>query len=556
MILDRPSLAELEEFRADLCVVGSGPVGIITAIALADRGLKVLLLESGGRAAHPDAQALSQAEKFHPENHFAPETVIARRLGGTSNLWGGRCLPFDTIDYSARPWLDLTEWPIAAADLAPYLASAVERLGAGVAVYRASLPGVIADAAFDFEALERWSNWPQTQKLHARALKHRTSVLVALHTTVTGFAYDERDRITALELFLESVGRVSLPASMVILTGGGLESTRLLLAERRKHPSWFGGSEGPLGRYYMGHLAGQIAEITFSSRTLHDGLNFFVDSNRSYVRRRLIPSPRTQKSEELTNSAFWPVLPKIADPVHRSGPLSAAFLALSVAPVGRWFLAEPMRVKHLGKPPYARSAHAANILRDLPRTLAFLPWFLWQSKIASMRLPGFFLPNSARRYELEYHCEHLPNPASRVTLAETVDRMGLPRLRLDLRFSNADAAAVLASHDALESWLARNGLGQLYYHPEDRTARAAAVLAAARDGAHQIGTIRMGVDSRNGVVDGNCRTFDVENLYVVSTAVLPSSSHANPTLTAVQLGLRLADWLAGDGATRSRASTG
>ena len=53
----------------------------------------------------------------------------------------------------------------------------------------------------------------------------------------------------------------------------------------------------------------------------------------------------------------------------------------------------------------------------------------------------------------------------------------------------------------------------------------------------------MGADAAGAVVDGDCRAFDVPNLYVVSTAVLPTSGQANPTLTAVQLGLRLADRL-------------
>ena len=42
------------------------------------------------------------------------------------------------------------------------------------------------------------------------------------------------------------------------------------------------------------------------------------------------------------------------------------------------------------------------------------------------------------------------------------------------------------------------------------------------------------------MVDADCRAFDVPNLHVISTAVLPTSGQANPTLTAVQLGLRLA----------------
>ena len=70
------------------------------------------------------------------------------------------------------------------------------------------------------------------------------------------------------------------------------------------------------------------------------------------------------------------------------------------------------------------------------------------------------------------------------------------------------------------------------------------MLALARDGAHQVGTIRMGARAGEAVVDGDCRAFGVPNLFVASTAVLPTSGQANPTLTAVQLGLRLADDLA------------
>jgi choline dehydrogenase-like flavoprotein len=202
-----------------------------------------------------------------------------------------------------------------------------------------------------------------------------------------------------------------------------------------------------------------------------------------------------------------------------------------------------VRLKHVGTRPYARAAHLANLARDLPRTLGFAPAFLWRNRVAKMRLPGFFLRNRARRYGLEYHAEQLPNPDSRLTLAEARDALGQPRLRIDLRFTEADAAAVLRAHAALEAWLGRNRLARLeHYAPPGE--RAALVLANARDGAHQVGTIRMAATAADGLVDGRCRSFEVPNLFVVSTAVLPTSGQANPTLTAVQLGLRLAADLA------------
>jgi hypothetical protein len=544
VILERPDRRALADFAAGVCVIGAGPVGVATALALADRGVRVLLLESGGAGPEPGAEDLARAENLRPDNHFEPHTAVARRLGGSSNLWAGRCVPFDPIDFRARPWLGLPAWPIGPDDLAPFLAPALDALGAGAAVFEAPLAGVAADPAFRSDTLERWSNVPRIHKRHAAALAGRRDLLVALHTTVLGFRYGADGRIAALELALGE-GRAELPATTVILAAGGNASTRLLLLERTRDPRRFGGPDGPLGRCYMGHLSGQIADIVFASRALHDGLDYHVDAHGSYVRRRLVPSEATQAAERLTNVAFWPVVPPIANAAHRSGPLSAVFLALSAAPLGRRLIAEPVRLKHVGRPPYRRLEHLKNVALDLPRTLGFAPAFLWKNRVAKLRLPGFFLTNRAGRYGLEYHAEQLPNPDSRLTLSDALDGLGQPRLRVDLRFTEADAAAVVRGHAALEAWLERNRLARLeHYAPPGE--RAALVLANARDGAHQVGTVRMAATAADGLVDGRCRSFEVPNLYVVSTAVLPSSGQANPTLTAVQLGLRLAADLAPD----------
>jgi GMC oxidoreductase/FAD dependent oxidoreductase len=541
MILAAPRLAALRGFAADVCVIGSGPVGTVTALALADRGFRVLVLESGGAGAGP-ADDLAVAENLSPDHHFEPHTAVARRLGGSSNLWAGRCVPFDPLDFRARPWLGLAAWPIGPGELAPYLAPALEALAAGAAVFEAPL-AVAADPAFRCDTLERWSNVPRIHERHARALARRADLMLALNCTVTGLRYRPDGGIAGLELHLEGEGRGEIPAACVVLAAGGNASTRLLLLEQERAPARFGGAGGPLGRCYMGHLAGQIADIVFENRTLHDGLDYHVDAHGSYVRRRLTPSEATQDAEALANVAFWPVVPPIRNAAHRSGPLSAVFLALSAAPLGRRLIAEPVRLKHVGAPPYRRAAHLANVLRDLPRTLGFAPAFLWRNRVAKMRLPGFFLQNPARRYGLEYHAEQLPNPESRLTLGAARDRLGQRRLRIDLRFAEADAAQVVRAHAALEAWLTRNRLARLDYYA-DPAARAAAVLANARDGAHQVGTIRMAAEPGQGVVDGRCRVFGTPGLHVVSTAVLPTSGQANPTLTAVQLGLRLADDLA------------
>ncbi|MUG93866.1 dehydrogenase [Scytonema sp. UIC 10036] len=59
--------------------------------------------------------------------------------------------------------------------------------------------------------------------------------------------------------------------------------------------------------------------------------------------------------------------------------------------------------------------------------------------------------------------------------------------------------------------------------------------------AHQCGTCRFGEDPRTSVLDLNCRTHDVDNLYVVDGSFFCSSAAVNPTLTIIANALRVGD---------------
>ncbi|MGJ3253133.1 MAG: GMC family oxidoreductase, partial [Elainellaceae cyanobacterium] len=61
--------------------------------------------------------------------------------------------------------------------------------------------------------------------------------------------------------------------------------------------------------------------------------------------------------------------------------------------------------------------------------------------------------------------------------------------------------------------------------------------------AHQCGTCRMGTDPATSVLDLNCRTHDIENLYVVDSSFFPSCSSIGPALTVIANALRVGDRL-------------
>lgn len=142
MLIASPSLPELKALKADVTVIGGGPLGLNTAIALVDAGLRVLLLESGPAARDDRLQDLAADELLTPDTHHDPAITVARRLGGAGNLWGGRCLPDDPIDFAPRPWLGMEAgWPIGPEDLEPWLEPACAAFGAGKPVFSDPIAG-------------------------------------------------------------------------------------------------------------------------------------------------------------------------------------------------------------------------------------------------------------------------------------------------------------------------------------------------------------------------------------------------------------------------------
>jgi choline dehydrogenase-like flavoprotein len=59
--------------------------------------------------------------------------------------------------------------------------------------------------------------------------------------------------------------------------------------------------------------------------------------------------------------------------------------------------------------------------------------------------------------------------------------------------------------------------------------------------SHQCGTIRFGTDPAKSVLDSFCRSYDVQNLFVVDSSFFPSSAAVNPALTIAAQALRVAD---------------
>lgn len=525
----------------DFCIAGAGPCGLALAFELASLGEEVLLVEPGGSEPNAELADDSRAVIETPQTHSPMDIAVCRAMGGTSWFWGGRCVDYDEVDWIDRAFVPEAHWPIAQREVAPFYPRAAEYLLCGSDRFAIPL-GRPLDAGITLDFVERWARESRIMLEHRDRLENTPGISIALHSPVVDLELaSDGTRVESVTLG-GSQGRQTIRARHFVLAMGGVETTRLLLHVQRRWPQLFGGQDGPLGRYYMGHISGKIADILFDRPQDADLLDFKLGQCGAYYRRRFMLTRATQLRHRVLNTAFWPDNPPFYDPSHLNGVLSAVFLALAFPATGRLLLPEAIRRAHTGPTPYRWGAHLKNAILGAPRGMAEIYEILRDRFIRKPRKPGFLVPNRAGRYALHYHAEQVPNALSRIQIAPETDRFGLSRARIDFRYCEQDVESVIDSHALLDDSLRKSGLGRLEYR------YAPAVLSGqiwkqASDGVHQVGTTRMGTNARTSVVNPDLKVHGIDNLSVASSSVFPSSGQANSTFLAVAFSVRLAHHL-------------
>jgi choline dehydrogenase-like flavoprotein len=526
----------------DVCVVGAGPVGIALALACEQNGMSVLVLESGHEQPDRFAATLTAGHAVDTERHAPAGIAMCRGLGGTSRWWGGRCVPLDDVDFAQRPHLPKAAWPIPHQEISRWFEAAASFFGIGPARFTAAPASSTAFGDVRCDQLERWTPEIDAGRRHRSKLAQSRRVTVMMGATVTKLLLaDDGRRVIGLTVG-DTNRTVRIAPRKVVLACGGLETTRLLLQAQQERPSLFGGRDGQLGRGYMGHISGKIADLVFADPAAATAYDFFIDDG-VFARRRFTLKGDAQLRDRLLNIALWIDNPPFHQSGHRNGVLSLVWLALAIAPIGRLLLAEGVRLSHVGPPPHRWASHLWNVMRSPWSTLREIVAISRARLLSTPRRPGFLVRSSDGRYALHYHAEQAPGRESRVSLSDRKDALGVPLLDIDLRFTEIDARSVLQAHELLDRSLRQAGLGRLEYRVPAES-RMASILQQAKDGYHQIGTTRMGLTAEDSVVDAGCRVHGTDNLYVSSSSVFPTSGQANPTFAAVALALRLAAHLA------------
>jgi len=543
MILDSGDFPNGHSLQTDVCIVCAGAAGIAMALEFAGTGIDVLLLEAGGRAEEAESQSLYAGSVADEKLHSPPDRYRQRRFGGTTTIWGGRCMPFDPIDFEPRDYMPYSGWPFSRDELMPHYIKANRLCEAGEFAYtvddafdRSTRPIIegFQSENFTTNTLERFSCPTDFAARYGHKLHAAPNIRVLLHANVTQVQLtDNGIAVDSLALRNLQGKHISVRATHYVLATGGLEVARLLLASRNVQTRGIGNEHDVVGRFYMCHIAGTVAAITINKPLSSVWHGYEIADDGTYCRRRFALRESAQRALKLGNFVARLHHPRITDPRHRNAILSLLFLS-------KYFIPYEYRIRLHGSEPttfavFAR--HLRNVLLGPTDAAAFALHMLRDRKFADRKFPSLIIKSKANLYSLDFHAEQRPNSLSRVTLGERTDALGMPRLHIDWRYTSEDVDTVRRSVALLADDIRRQAIATFDYDPD---ALEYEMTRYGAYGGHHIGTARMGSDARWSVVDADCRVHGIRNLFIASSATFPTSSQANPTLTIIALALRLA----------------
>ena len=535
-IIDSSAFADSDalpdRIRCDVCIIGTGPAGMTIARELSGTPLRVTLLESGGQERQEEVDALNEIENVGWPRALDQWTVRNRIMGGSSHTWTGRCAPFDEIDFRARDWVPYSGWPFDLADLTTYIDRSAEYLGLGEG------NGVTDERIWTLTGRARpeprrgcSAQMPDPDKLlpmfwqfssdpvnrHDRVRFSRlTSNLgsnVTLVTNATALRINATESGAAVDSvdFAATTGRRwSLPTSTVVLCAGGIENARLLLLSDNVAARGLGNDRDVVGRFLMDHPRDTVARfpLTEADAVLHQFGVFKANTpGANTFQRGMRLSPTVQADEQLPNCATW--------------------VNQWVSPDDPW-------------------ESLTNFVRRVPGARPDVRALLRDRRLIMRGLKQYFIshqvmPRKLAQLTLEAMCEQLPNPDSRITLADRRDRFGMRISRIDWRVSAAEARTVKRTTQLMIDQFSRMGLKPPV--AEEWVRDGAMFPPTVVDIAHPTGSTRMASDPAQGVVDARCQVHGVHGLFIAGSSVFPTSGHANPTQMIVTLALRLADIL-------------
>lgn len=525
MIVDAVKLPDGKIVHSDICIIGAGPAGLTLAERLSQTDMSICLLESGGLTFERDAQDLSKGTTIG-QPYEALHLCRVRQFGGSTGPqgWGGWCKALQPFDFEQRSWIPLSGWPIDYKDLEPYYKKAFASFGfSGAQSHR---PGITELAGTSLAAEFCFLAHGESLLSRAKAnLKRSRNVNVILHATAVEIVAEQNtSKVTCARAKSARNKELMVFSKIFVLACGGIENARLMLASNRHCDAGLANELDVVGRYFMEHPTISWGQILTSSgsRSLHifDPAAVYKQAARNrggsiddLTAAGLVIPPEVLEKEQILCSRTW---------LKPTSPRGYGDGARALQEMTFWM--------RKGRGPDRLSKHLRDIMYN-PGDVAAAAWHRFSRPWMK-----------SNRLQFTTIMEQEPNRINRVTLSNELDALGSPRARLEWHLGPLFEKTLVRTQELLIDGLKSLGYDcSIDVAPYSRDKRG--LKNSVRWVRHHMGTTRMSIDPRYGVVDPDCRVYGVDNLFISGSSVFPTGGNDMPTLTIVALAHRLADHL-------------
>jgi len=510
MFKDLQQFNSNQVLTADVCIVGSGPAGMSVAKKLLGTKNKVLFLESGGEEPSVEYNKLNKG-KNSGSRFLSLDASRMRCFGGASRIWAGVCSPFDEEDFNSKSFVALSGWPIARKVLHDYYHEAAEMLGISYEAFDNSDSFTNSLNGLSFPEFNRkdslltntiYQHSDSTNrnfgKKYKKLFSDSKNIDVLFHATVTKLNVAKNGKkIQSVQVEDLSGKKCTINATIYVLASGALENPRLLLNSFDYFSYGIGNENGFVGSCFMSHPGfSAVGEVFKTSKG-------FCISNNSY-----------------------------------SSNLTSQFSNSSSTNQSLQILRHGLDMKYFRDLANPSTYFSGRLLTEYEKL--FKNFSLREAiQKTSCRFKGEY---SSNLWNVGVSIEQEPSKRNYLKLNNSSkDIFGVPTIDMFWsEISNLEKKTVVES---------LKGMGREFALSDSGRVRLTEALLSeeifqSEDSVnHHIGTTRMAKTSDKGVVDKNCKVFNLSNLYIAGSSVFPTSSIVNPTFTIIALALRLGDHL-------------
>jgi choline dehydrogenase-like flavoprotein len=547
----------------DVCIVGSGAGGGMSAYALTQQGARVVMLEAGGEwYASKDSKMLvpewasprrGASTRIRPFGEFdacdggwdiegEPYTVAAgqkfnwwrgRMLGGRTNHWGRISLRFGPDDFKGKSRDGLgDDWPISYDDVAPYY----DRIDDLIGVF-GSREGLRNHPDGRFHAAPK----PRCYELLVKKSSDRLGITcIPSRLSVITKPMNGRQACHYCGQCNRGCQVKANFSSPDVLIAPALATGRLTLVTNAMAREVTVGRDGlATGVAYIDKRTGQErhvkARVVVLAASACESARLLLNSKSSRFPQGLGNSSGAvgKGLTDTTGTDVAGFIPSLVDHVpHNEDGVGGMHVYMP------WWI--------------------DNKRLDFPRGYHIEVW-------GGLGAPGNGFMGGIQEYPggggygkslkddyRKYYGatigfsgrgEMIPNAQSYCEIDPTVvDQWGIPVLRFHWQWTDHEYNQVKHMQETFRALIAEMG-GQVFSSMPTKEEHYG--ISNGGQIIHELGCVQMGADANTSVLDANCRAHDCRNLFVADGGPFVSQADKNPTWTILALAWRTADFIAG-----------